>query len=108
MLERSIKDYRLLFCFYKIFTKGGEELKEDCFAYDPKRRECSALTETVCRNNESCHFYKTKNKPKPVSKSKGGGTKKHGYSAYDDYSNRLYNRNTSSGVMFSSKRQKRG
>ena len=32
--------------------------KEDCFAYDKKRRDCKALNDLYCRFEE-CPFYKT-------------------------------------------------
>ena len=33
-------------------------IKEDCFGYNPRIRQCKALTELVCKNKE-CKFYKT-------------------------------------------------
>lgn len=37
---------------------NNPEIKTDCFAYHSRRKICSVLTETVCKNRE-CTFYKT-------------------------------------------------
>lgn len=34
------------------------EIKEDCFAYDKKNNECTALTELFCMK-EKCKFYRS-------------------------------------------------
>lgn len=35
------------------------EVKEDCFAYDSKYKQCTALNDLYCKN-ENCRFYKNK------------------------------------------------
>jgi len=37
------------------------EVKEDCFAYDSKYKQCTALNDLYCKNEE-CRFYKNKEK----------------------------------------------
>jgi hypothetical protein len=37
------------------------EIKKDCFAYNEEKRECAALKELYCYNEE-CKFYKTHQK----------------------------------------------
>lgn len=39
------------------------EIKTECFAWNPKRKECDILTSVVCKNKE-CKFYKTEEKLK--------------------------------------------
>lgn len=34
-------------------------VREDCFGFDIKKRQCRVLNATYCRN-EDCKFYKTK------------------------------------------------
>ena len=36
----------------------GFKVMTDCFAYDPKCRECKALTELLCKTKGKCSFYK--------------------------------------------------
>ena len=35
------------------------EVKEDCFAYDSKYKQCDALNDLYCKK-ENCRFYKSK------------------------------------------------
>ena len=34
--------------------------KTTCFGWDPERKECRILLETVCRHKKTCSFFKTK------------------------------------------------
>lgn len=35
-------------------------LEEQCVIYDKKRKECSGLMETYCRESYDCAFYKSR------------------------------------------------
>ncbi len=34
--------------------------KTNCFGWDPEKKACGILLETVCRHSENCPFFKTK------------------------------------------------
>ena len=35
------------------------EVKTDCFGYNPKKKNCSALKSLYCKKQPECPFYKT-------------------------------------------------
>lgn len=40
-----------------IYNIAMDRIKKDCFAYNDRKKECTALTQLECRTKE-CRFYK--------------------------------------------------